>query len=169
MRDPRGIVLGKVQFEGEMIESEHPGARKLIDYWRSKRSGHQPPARPLIRPDEILSLLPNVFIAEPTNGDWRYRLAGTGIAGRVHVELTGKTLRQVFEPGTAEFARKLYASVADGTEPVSSKGRFLGLGIEDATVENIHLPILAPDGQTVWILGGVFFFVYGHTPWDLPL
>lgn len=168
MPHPKERGLGHVRFEGHTIVSEHSDARKLISYWSSKRSDEAIPSRTAIWPREIARLLPQVFIAEPEGVDWRYRLAGTGIAGRLKVDLTSRTLRQVFEPATAKRIGQLYHSVAEGREPVSRKGRFLGLGIEHATVENVHLPILAPDKHTVWVFGGVFFFVLVPWHWGPP-
>ena len=165
-RPSRG--LGHVRFEGQTVISEHADARKLIAYWRSKRTGEHLPPRAAIQPREIARLLPHIFLAEPKNADWRYRLVGTGIAGRLKADFTGKSLRQVFEPATAKRVNKLYSSVAESRQPLSRKGRFLGLEIEHAVVENVHLPILAPDGQTPWILGGVFFFVQVPWHWGPP-
>lgn len=155
--------FGNISFEYEAIADEHPDARELIAFWSSKRCGDQLPFRAAIQPADFVKLLPSLFIAEAKGSDWYYRLVGTGIAGRFRVDLTGKSVGEAFEPARAEQVARFYHSVAQGREPVSTKGRYLGLGIDHATVQNVHLPILGPDGRTVWILGGVFFFAL--VPW----
>ena len=125
-------------------------------YWDLKRTGNDLPRRDAIRPQDLAPLLPNLFIAEPTGGSWRYRLGGTELAFRSKIEWTGKTLDEVYEPDTAIQAKRLYDSVAERRIPTCVRGCYLGLRIERAVFEAIHLPIFSPDRQSVLIFGGVF-------------
>lgn len=150
--------LGQIPVVVELGEPRHPAAAQLLAYWDSKRSGETLPFREDIRPKDIAPLLPNTFIAEPIGRTWRYRLGGTELARRSKVEWTGKTLEEVYEPATAKEANRLYNSVAQRRLPTCVRGCYLGLRIERALFEGIHLPILARNGHSVWILGGVFLF-----------
>ena len=150
--------LGHVRLEAAQIAEDHPQARELRAYWESKQSCNGVVTRQAIQPKEILPLLPHLLIAEPwIDGDWRYRLGGTALVARMGVELTGKTVKQIFEPDSAEAICRLYGLTALGERAVSLKGRFLGLGIEHVWGEGMHLPIRGRDGRT-HIFGGVFFF-----------
>ena len=151
--------LGHIGVDAEVVAApQHPDALKLLAYWQSKNGGGGIPARASIQPNEILPLLPQIFIAEPHDSEWRYRLFGTGIAARCAVDFTGRATRRIYEPGTAEACIRMYNSVARRLQPVHLRARYLGLGIEHATMEGVQLPILGRDGRTVWVLGGVFFF-----------
>ena len=156
---PSPVGLGHVGAEAEAIAvPQHPDALKLLAYWESKKRGSGLPTRASIQPNEILPLLPQIFIAEPHDGEWRYRLFGTGAAARCGVDFTGQTTRRVYEPTTAEACIRMYNSVARRLRPIHVRARYLGLGIEHATLDAVQMPILGRDERTVWIFGGLFFF-----------
>ena len=135
----------------------NPGALDLRAYWESRKTSDGFVPRGAIQPNEIVSLLPWLFIAEPLGKEWRYRLFGTGLRERLRLEFTGKTTNQIFEPETTELVNGLYDSVAATGTPINVHGRFIGLDIDHAAAEGVNLPVVAQDGQTVLILGGVFF------------
>lgn len=150
--------LGHVGVNADLItRPEHPGGLKLLAYWESKATGGGLVSRAAIAPHEILPLLPYLFIAEPRESGWFYRLFGTGIAARCGVDFTNKAVAQVYEPATSETCERLYRSVSRRLLPTYIRGYYLGLGIEHATLEALHFPILARDGRTTWIFGGIFF------------
>lgn len=149
--------LGHLRFEGNAIAAEHPDARKLVAYWEARRTPNGVVPRSAIQPGEIKELLPSLFIAEPVNREWRYRLTGTGLAEQVGTDFTGRYVREVFDLESAMAISWLYTVVADNRQPISRKGRFIGPDVERAMAETVHLPILAKSSSTVLILGGVFF------------
>lgn len=150
--------LGHIGLRAELIPSPlHPDALKLLAYWESKRTDKGLVSRAAIAPQEILPLLPSLFIAEPRAADWSYRLFGTGIAARCGVDFTNKTVAQVYDPETSEACHRLYRSIACRLQPTYVRGNYLGLGIEHATIEALNFPILGRDGRTIWIFGGIFF------------
>lgn len=152
------VGLGHIGFRAERIPSPlHPDALKLLAYWESKRTNDGPVPRAAIAPQELLPLLPYLFIAEPQASGWSYRLFGTGIAARCGVDFTDKTVAQIYEPATSEACLRLYRSVARRLRPTHVRGNYLGLGIEHATIEALNFPILGRDGRAIWIFGGVFF------------
>ena len=75
----------------------------FLDYWRSKcpeaESGRRFPRRGDIRPEEIVDLLPYVFMVDVLQGadglDFRFRLIGTAIAA-VEGEVTGRLMSEMF-------------------------------------------------------------------------
>lgn len=138
-------------------EADHPGSKQLAAYWESKRKDGRLPAREDIRPHEIARLLPNVSILEPRDGDWAIRLTGTGVIDRVGQEVTAKTIGEIYEPDTARKMIETYDAVAASGRPMIAKARLLGFGIAQALAESPMLPIIARDGRTVHIFGGIFF------------
>lgn len=155
LRNP--AELGHASFDAVVAEPRTPEAIQLLTYWRSKGIDGQIPSRTSIKPREIVKLLPNVFIAEPTGDDWRFRLVGTSLSSYFRAELSGKTLRTIYKPETADQLTKAFDAVAARREPINMRGRFLGVGIDSHEAEGLILPILAPDGRTVFVFGGVFF------------
>jgi hypothetical protein len=75
----------------------------FLDYWRSKcpgsETGRRFPRRDDIRPEEIVDLLPFVFMVDVLQGaqglDYRFRLVGTAIAA-VEGEITGCLMSEMF-------------------------------------------------------------------------
>ena len=134
---------------------------------RRTRNGLAP--RSAIRPSDIKELLTSLFIAEPIHREWRYRLTGTGITEQVGVEFTGRYVREVFDLESATSMSWLYTVVVDNRQPKSRKGRFTGPDTERAMAETVHLPILARNGRSVLILGGVFFAKPAVVRWLRPV
>lgn len=148
---------GTIQFEGERRPAEHPKAGALLAYCEGKRAGGDLLPRNSVEPRDILPLLPYLFIAEPLDGDWRYRLYGTGLQARLHLELTWKRLGEIFEPKTAGDMQRLYEDVARSGTSAAVRGWYRGAGFEDVRIEAVQIPMLARDGRTRHILGGLFF------------
>src|SRR5436190_2826857 len=69
-------------------------------YWQSRRAGRQMPSRSDIDPTDIPGLLPFVFLVEVLNEprDFRFRLAGTHFSEFAGMEVTGRTIGEVFPP-----------------------------------------------------------------------
>jgi hypothetical protein len=149
--------VGEIRVEAEACEPEHPGTLELRAYWRSKIEPCGIPLRSAIRPQEIPRLLPNLFIAEPVDGDWRLRLIAAGVSSRFGVDLTGKMLREVFNDEAAEFLADAYDWAALYRRARCYRGHYLGFAQAHLPAEAIHLPVLAADRETVLVFGGVFF------------
>jgi hypothetical protein len=71
----------------------------LYRYWLSKRNGRIMPARRDIDPVEIPTLLPFLSIVKKADGEFRYRLMGTGVVQALGRDLTGKPV--IFDVGNA--------------------------------------------------------------------
>lgn len=148
---------GTIRFEGERRPAEHPKAGALLAYCETKRAGGDLLSRNSVEPRDILPLLPHLFIVEALDGDWRYRLYGTGLQARFQVEMTWKRLGEIYEPRTAGDMNGLYEDVTRSGTSVAMRGCYRGAGFEDARIEAVQIPMLARDGRTRHILGGLFF------------
>ena len=156
-RWPNPAVLGHARLDCAPTVSRHPGALKLLAYCRSKTDGEGPCRQDMLRPSEIVRLLPYLFIVEPSNGDWRYRLGGTELVDRLGTEFTGKSVHEVFEADSADMVVEAYNAVAYGGVTFSARGHLLVFGVDQGSAETVHVPMLARDGRTVLVFGGVFF------------
>lgn len=81
---------------------------------------------------EIPHLLPNLLIAEPTDGgaDWIYRLVGTAIVARSGRDTTGMRVRQIFPPEVADVYSGDYRSGVENRAPWFARGYFTLPGTE---------------------------------------
>lgn len=150
--------LGHARFNGQTTAMIHTGTCELVAYLESRRAADGRVHRAAIDPAEITPLLPNLFIAECADGGWRYRLFGTRLVERLGAEVTGRWLHQIFAPEIAERVSGLYDAAAAGRTPITRRGHFFGGDNEYRLTESTQFPIVARDGRTVQIMGGVFFF-----------
>lgn len=150
----------RVQVDAELCEPEHPGSQRLLAYWRSKIGPEGLVSRAAIHPRDIAPLLPWLFIAERRENEWRFRLMGTGLCAGFGADLTGRTLHQIFREDTADGLAELYKTVVATRQPRTLKGRYVEAGLDHVTAEGIHLPVVAADGLSPLVVGGVFFSDY---------
>ncbi len=74
---------------------DHDGLRRLHDYWASKKGDRKAPSRADIRPEEIVPLLPSVYLVDVEGTRFRLRLVGTEIVLEYGAEITGKYLDEI--------------------------------------------------------------------------
>jgi len=138
-----------------------PRALKLYAYYLGKKPGpDRLPQRADLDFFELRPFLPYLFIAEPIDRgrDWRYRLLGTRLVFRFGRDSTGIPFSEHFEAdGIAEDTIKISNEVAAGRRPRFFTARFSDTESSQTRLETMSLPILAPDGETVWLFGGTFF------------
>ncbi|MBS0472510.1 MAG: PAS domain-containing protein [Proteobacteria bacterium] len=141
--------------------ARHPGAAKLIAYWRDviQRDGvfaigRHIPARP------IAALLQNIVISEPSQdgADMRIRLAGNFARRRFGGDISGAHLSDLFPAG--DFCHHLEASfeaIATGSPMVFDSCLKRGQVVELHS-EVVLLPIADRDGISPLVLVGMFSF-----------
>jgi hypothetical protein len=151
------VGAGQIGFEAVVAEPTDPRARALISFCTSRLNAEGFLPRTSFAPREIVPLLPHLFIAEPAAETWRYRLVGTVLTARLGLDFTGKTLERLYRPQTAAGARAFYDGLALEPRIVTHHGRYLGIDLEHAELEFVHIPMLAPDNSTAWVFGGTFF------------
>jgi hypothetical protein len=88
-----GRNTGMSQFSEALLE--HDGLRRLYHYWLQKKGDRRAPARRDIDPEEIVALLPNVYLVDVEGARFRLRLVGTAVVRDYGREITGQFLDQI--------------------------------------------------------------------------
>ena len=132
--------------------SWHPAVRQFYEYWRSAAPPGRLPGRQHIRPEDIVPLLPRVFILDVFRDPFRlrYRVAGTEVVRSVQRELTGRWVDEV-QPETLTRSALLdrYRFIVETGQPTWRRGPTLwSRDPKHYLTENCLVP-LAADGATV--------------------
>lgn len=150
-------VSEEVRTSQEETLLKAPG-RMLWRYWEGLRAGRSAPERRDLDLKHLRHLVPYLFIAERLGADGGYvwRLAGTGLCDLHRRELTGSDLLS----GWDEFERSVIQRFLTGVT-ASHKKAVLRLTYETDRgqqfgAEMLALPLIAADGITTHILGGLF-------------
>lgn len=138
-------------------EPSHPCNIQLLTYWEQ----HRLPGGPLLRenfdPLDIPRILPGIFIVEPAGDDFRFRLAGSDMEGRMRRTIADMTLTEVFGSKMGPTSIEITGNASSGTEPVILQGHYMGDNLEHIKFEVMHLPLQFADGSR-GVLGGQFAF-----------
>lgn len=152
-------VSEEVRTSQEETLLKAPG-RMLWRYWEGLRAGRSAPERRDLDLKHLRHLVPYLFIAERlrADGGFVWRLAGTGLCDLHRRELTGSDLLS----GWDEFERSVMQRFLSGVIS-SHKKAVLRLTYETDRgqqfgAEMLALPLIAADGVTTHILGGLFPF-----------
>jgi hypothetical protein len=132
--------------------SWHPKIRQFYDYWLQIKPSWCLPGRGHVSPEDIVSLLPHLWMLDVFRDPlrFRYRLVGTSITRSLQRELTGLWLDEA-QPETTRnpVLRDRYRFIAETGRPTWRRGQTLWN--RDPThrlIENCLVP-LASDGKTV--------------------
>lgn len=163
-----GLVWGDLNTRAEgfhevftvMREPSHCDARHLFEFWRERNSeggfiiGRHVPSRPLAR------LLSHLVVYEPLDDgeDFRARIAGTSLIRRFGRDISGCKLSELFEPRAFEAQRDDMRLLLHGGTPCVLEVKASLDGHPALHFEIVALPVFAPDGQTPWILSGLFYY-----------
>ena len=146
------------QFAARLQRAPH---RELFDYWRSKASPDNLPARRDIDPVEIPMLLPWITLYDV---DWaegrprfRFRLVGTGIVRRYGRDATGMWFEDAYEGEILERQVAAFSEVATMGRPLADSLSAPISGKEFITSHKLILP-LADDGARVDHMVAVILF-----------
>ena len=138
--------------------------RELREYWASKCAGRAMPRRADIDPLDLPPQhMPYLSIVEvlPDTDDFRFRLLGTGITGRMGRDSTGKTVREVYAAAdreTRDWMLEVYQAVVIHKRPVLKRGTLRMVQKDFVDFEALHVP-LSEDGERVSMLFGHTHFV----------
>jgi hypothetical protein len=126
-----------------------PGLLQLIDYWQEKRGTRFAPPRKSIDPLDLGFVLGDVALLEvgrePLN--FRYRLHGSNLVLRTHVDLTGRSIEEIRDPGFRNALREILTEIVQQRAPWVANGKESwtnGVGNFEAAM----LP-LSEDGESV--------------------
>lgn len=127
----------------------------IYAYWASLKDGRRLPARASIRPEDLKRFLPTISLidvhAEP--GDFRLRLAGTGLFDIYGREITGRTLGEAFSPPVADYWRAQLAKVVEERAPAVGLHNLAWRGAAHLSMLWMRLP-LASNGEDVDMILG---------------
>lgn len=128
---------------------------ELYAYWSSLRAGQRLPGRRDIDPAGFKRLLPTVSLVEvdPIGGDFRVRLAGTGLYGIYSREITGRTLDEIYSPSAAEYWRAELGKVIDQRRPAVGVHNLAWRGASHLSILWLRLPLAANGRDVDMILG----------------
>ncbi len=150
----------------EMFESQdethilHPSSRALFRYWESTRAERSAPSRADLDLGKIRNLVPNLFIVEyaTTARMFRWRLAGTAICELYRRELTGTNMLTGWDGFETDIISRFLNTTMTGRQPSvlrfrlqTDRGQLIG-------TELMAFPLLAADGVTTHVFGGLFAF-----------
>jgi hypothetical protein len=166
MTERRGTTGERVRLDpgdGDLLVEidgpRNPGAVALYQLWQSLKPENGLPLRDEFSFERLqdIGIVANCFVIESLDGgrDWRYRLLGTAITWLFGGDATNIPFSRHFEPAEAELCIRLSNQVAQSRQPVFLFGRFQP-GDFSGTLETMSLPVLARDGETVWLIGASF-------------
>ncbi|MGH7016806.1 MAG: PAS domain-containing protein [Caulobacteraceae bacterium] len=129
--------------------------QELYAYWRGARSQGRAPSRCDIHPAGFRRLLPNVSLLDfdSATGDFRVRLAGTGLRDLFGREITGKRLEEVYGEEGAAYWRGELNGLMQTLRPAAGCHSLAWRGGSRMTVLWIRLPLVDEDGGLAMILG----------------
>jgi hypothetical protein len=126
----------------------------LLDYWRSKLSGHRLPARGDIDLDEIPGLLPRVQLVENAAGRFRYDLVGGAIVDAYGANPTGRFVDEYLPRDRGVLAWRNYAMVSELRCPLATRCTFNFADGVVVKTNRVMLPLLGAYGRVEMVLTG---------------
>jgi hypothetical protein len=141
--------------ENPLPDIAHPRLRALMAFWDARRRGRALPARDALDPLALWQWLGHLMLVEAASeGEFRYRVYGTGLAEYYGRDLTGKTTAAL-RPDVRQVVCREYASVCRTARPllVTHTRR---VRERPMAVEKLILPF-STDGRRVdRLLAGVY-------------
>lgn len=127
---------------------------ELFAYWASLRKAGRLPGRADIHPEDLKRLLPTVSLIDVlSDGDYRLRLAGTGLYSVYGREITGRRLEDVYNSQAAEYWRKELDQVVKDGRPGVGVHSLSWRGASHMSILWLRLP-LATNGKDVDMILG---------------
>jgi len=127
---------------------------ELFGYWARLRRPGRLPARVDLDPMRIKRLLPTVSLTQVLReGDYRMRLAGTGLYGVYGGEITGKRLSDIYEPDAALYWRAELDQVVESRRPRAGCHSLAWRGAAHMNIIWLRLP-MSTDGADVDLILG---------------
>ena len=138
----------------------HPSSRMLFRFWETMRAERAAPTRADLDLKQIRPLVPHLFIAEHATRQrsFRWRLAGTAICDLFRREITGGSVLAGWDAFEADVIRRFLTSTVDTRQPAMLRFRLHTDLDQEIGAEMAAFPLLASDGVTTHIFGGLFPF-----------
>jgi hypothetical protein len=127
---------------------------RLLDYWRGRRDGRPAPRRADIDPAGFPRLAPHAFIvAQDTEGDIRFRLAGEAVAGLHGRPLGGESVLPLWRTQHRARLLRLLASAMASAEPLVIEAECETSACAAPQLEVLFAPLEGGDGDRDRFLG----------------
>ena len=128
---------------------------ELFAYWSSLRVDAPVPPRRRLDPNDMKRLLPTVSLIEalPGAGDYRVRLAGTGLYNVYGREITGRSFSEIYNTAAAEYWREELGRVVKDRRPGVGVHNLAWRGASHLSLIWIRLPLVTQGSDVDMILG----------------
>jgi hypothetical protein len=128
---------------------------ELFAYWSSLRVDAPVPPRRRLDPNDMKRLLPTVSLIEalPGAGDYRVRLAGTGLYNVYGREITGRSFSEIYNTAAAEYWREELGRVVKDRRPGVGVHNLAWRGASHLSLIWIRLPLATQGSDVDLILG----------------
>lgn len=138
----------------------HPSSRMLFRFWETMRGGNPAPRRDDLDLRQVRPLVPNLFIGEYAEKArmFRWRLAGTGICELYRRELTGTNMLAGWDAFETDTISRFLSSTLHSKQPAVLRFRMQTDRDQVVGAEMAAFPMLAADGLTTHLMGGLFPF-----------
>jgi hypothetical protein len=130
--------------------------REFYDYWNAQRGTRTMPDRRAIDPIEMWRWLGNLVLLDVIDGgvDFRYRIHGSVLAGRVGMDLTGRLLSEATHSHRDTVLHQ-YAEVCRSRKPLLIlETRYQGPPY--TVVDRLVLPLSENDEQVTMIVAAIY-------------
>ena len=148
------------EFRASQEETAHASSRLLFEAFDAMRGERSAPRREDLDLRQVRRLVPYLFIAEQdaSSRDFRWRLAGTAVCALMGGEVTGRSFTTGWAEFEANLIRRVLTSVSASHQPALMRMRFITDQGQAIVAEMAAVPLMAADGQTTQVLGGLFAF-----------
>ena len=127
---------------------------EVFAYWSSLRRDGRLPAREDVNPFRLKRLLPTISLVDfDADGDYRLRLAGTGLYTVYGREITGRSLNEVYAGPAADYWRSQFDKVRAERRPLVGCHNMSWRGAPHMSILWQRLP-LARNGRDVDMILG---------------
>jgi hypothetical protein len=126
---------------------------EVFAYWAGLRRAGALPGRKDLDPARMTRLLPTVSLIQVLNGDYRIRLAGTGLFSVYGGEITGKRLSEVYNTAAADYWRYELDRVVAERRPRVGHHSMAWRGASHMSLLWLRLP-LSSNGREVDVIMG---------------
>lgn len=132
----------------------------LFSYWERQKANRSCPSKSDIRPKDLISYLPHVFLVDVLDGaNFRFRMAGSRFTDVTEQRMAGEFIETVFPKAFCDEVRDAWRCGAEGTT-VLGRGKVWIPAKDYLRWEGIVLPLSQP-GKDIDTLVGVIEFGSG--------
>tara|TARA_Y100001933_G_scaffold44459_1_gene42004 strand:+ start:364 stop:924 length:561 start_codon:yes stop_codon:yes gene_type:complete len=133
---------------------KHPNTQTLLAYWHSRRHDEPAPQRADIAPEDLGSLLSNLFLLRRMDqGHHVFRLAGTGLCRMHQREFRDQNFLSLWQGHDRVHVSALLEGALSTPAPASLVTQAVSLDGEMTDVEIALLPLRGPEGWLDRVLG----------------